>query len=84
MGHQVPWMRMGITMPINHQPVNSSNISSVGYDSSTQTLEVRFTSGSRYQYFDVPEEDYDSFMASPSKGEFFASQIKGVYRYSRN
>lgn len=71
-------------MPINHQPVSSSNITSVGYDPDTQTLEVQFTSGGRYQYFDVPQEDYDSFIASPSKGQFFADNIKNSYRYSRN
>jgi len=35
--------------------VSSSNISSVGYDPKTQTLEVEFHNGGVYQYFNVPQ-----------------------------
>ena len=64
-------------------PVSSSNIISVGYDTGTQTMEVEFNSGAVYQYFDIPQGIYDAFMAAGSKGEFFAAQIKGNYRYAR-
>ena len=35
-------------------PVISSNIASIGYDAGNETLEVEFTNGSIYQYFNVP------------------------------
>lgn len=35
-------------------PVSSSNLASVGYDETSQTLEIGFLHGGVYQYFDVP------------------------------
>lgn len=64
-------------------PVSSSSIASVGYDSATRVMEIEFTGGAVYQYFDVPSEEYDSFLASDSKGKFFNSQIKGRYQYTQ-
>lgn len=66
--------------------VQSSNISSIGYDEDSQTLEIVFLKGSSYQYFDVPKTVADEFMNHPpegSHGKFFASNIKGVYRYAK-
>ena len=64
-------------------PVESTNVASIGYDHTTQTLEVEFQRGWVYQYFDVPEPVYDALMAAPSKGEFLNASIKGSYRYAR-
>jgi hypothetical protein len=63
--------------------VFSSNITSIGYDSGTSTLEVEFTSGSVYQYYGVPQGIYDAFVAAASKGQFLASQIKDRFPYAR-
>lgn len=63
--------------------VSSSNIEAVGYDSENTTLEVEFKNGSVYQYFDVPEHVHEAFIASSSVGEYLASNIKGVYRFSK-
>jgi hypothetical protein len=68
---------------MNRHPVSSTNIASVGYDAQSMTLEIEFSSGTVYQYFDVPEAVHQEFMGSDSKGQFFASQIKGGYRYGR-
>lgn len=61
--------------------VSSSNISSIGYDQESNTLEVEFHSGAVYQYFDVPLNIYQEFMAADSKGQYFAQHIKGYFRY---
>ena len=61
----------------------SSNISSVGYDSATETLEVEFWSGSVYQYYNVPENMYEQLMQSSSKGRFLHVHIRNTYPYSR-
>lgn len=62
-------------------PVDSSNISSIGYDEDSQTLEIEFHSGAVYQYFDVPSLVYQEMMEAASKGQFLAQHIKGNYRY---
>lgn len=68
---------------MNRIPVSSSNITSIGYDQKTQTLEVEFLKGSVYQYFDVPQAVYEEFISAESKGKYLAHQIKGNYRYAR-
>ena len=63
--------------------VASSNVSAIGYDSQTQTLEVEFLGGSVYQYYNVPHEMHSRFMQAPSKGRFLNAYIKNSYPYSR-
>lgn len=63
--------------------VASSNVVSVGYDPTSETLEVEFQSGSIYQYYNVGRTTYEAFMAAPSKGQFLAYQIKNRFPYSR-
>ena len=57
-------------------PVDSTNIISIGYDPMTQTLEVEFKNAVVWQYSNVPECIWMEFEASPSKGKYFASQIR--------
>ncbi|MBI5214410.1 MAG: KTSC domain-containing protein [Ignavibacteriae bacterium] len=61
--------------------VDSTNISSIGYDEDSNTLEIEFHSGAVYQYFDVPLNVYEGLRDSGSKGQYFAQNIKGYYRY---
>ena len=63
--------------------VSSSNISSIGYDSETQTLEIKFHNGGVYQYYSVPESEYNALMSASSHGSYLAHYIKGTYSYSR-
>lgn len=64
-------------------PVASSNIASIGYDPDSETLEVEFTNGSIYQYFNIPTGLHDQLMIAPSKGQFLNLYIKNAYPYSR-
>jgi hypothetical protein len=68
---------------MKRKPVQSSNISSIGYDEATSTLEIEFLNNSIYQYFDVPKEIYNELMQAESHGKYLAQNIKGIYRYSR-
>jgi len=63
--------------------VASSNISEIGYDEQSATLEVLFKDGLIYQYFDVPKASFDSLLSAPSIGQFFNKEIRGVYRFAR-
>ncbi|WP_312253169.1 KTSC domain-containing protein [Stenotrophomonas sp.] len=68
---------------MNREPVASSNIAAIGYDEPSQTLEVEFTGGAIYQYYNVPLPIFEQLMQSSSKGQFLAHQIKNSYAYSR-
>lgn len=64
-------------------PVQSSNVAEVGYDPTTMTMEVAFTNGTIYQYFDIPEALFQEMLHSESIGKFLNSQIKNSYRYAK-
>ena len=61
----------------------SSNIAGFCYTETDQVLTVEFNSGSRYNYYDVPESIYEEIKNADSKGKYLNAQIKGVYRYAR-
>lgn len=63
--------------------ISSPSIASVGYDLYSLTLEIKFLNGSAYQYFDVPQHIYEGLMNASSHGQYFAQNIKGIYRYSK-
>jgi len=65
------------------ESVASSNISSIGHDEPSETLEVEFSNGTIYQYFNVSRAVFDELMRSSSKGQFFNAYIKNSYPYSR-
>lgn len=68
---------------MNRNPVSSSNLHSVGYDDTSQTLEVEFKNGAVYQYFDVSSAEYAGLLGASSLGSYFAANIRQSYRYSR-
>ena len=68
---------------MERESVSSSNISSIGYDQGSETLEIEFHNGGVYQYFDVPRGVYDELMSADSHGRYLASNIKGVFRFSK-
>ena len=64
--------------------VSSSNLASIGYDPQNMTLEIEFTNGSIYQYFNVPPTLYSGLMAASSHGSYFDAHIKkGGFQYTR-
>lgn len=69
---------------MNRQPVISSNLASVGYDSKSATLEVAFLNGRIYQYHNVPSVLFNGLMSASSKGQYFDRMIKkGGYSFRR-
>ena len=62
-------------------PVESSAVTSIGYDPEKKQLYVVFTSGVAYEYDDVPEQVYESFMSAPSKGRFVNDILTTLYNY---
>ena len=65
------------------QTPESSNIARFRYDKKSEVLQIEFKKSSTYQYFDVPEAVVERMKSAGSKGQFFAQNVKGVYRYAR-
>lgn len=65
------------------QFVESSNINAVRYDEEHEILEVEFTSGGVYRYFDVGQETYADFLNADSHGKFFYAHIRNQFEYER-
>jgi hypothetical protein len=51
------------------------------YDAAERRLDVRFVSGRRYSYFEVPPEVFEALRGSFSKGEFFNAHIRDRFRF---
>ena len=68
---------------IKRQPVNSSDISSIGYDAASETLEIEFKATGIYRYFSVPKTAAEEFQRTPSPGKFFLQNIKGKYAWEK-
>jgi hypothetical protein len=70
---------------MTRQPVESSQITAIGYDAATNTLEIEFKQGGRsvYQYANVTPEIHASLMGTDKKpgekhsvGSYFIHNIK--------
>lgn len=68
---------------IVRDPVNSTNLTSAGYNLSARVLEIEFHSGSVYRYRGVPLSAFEALMKAESKGRYFTRQIRGRYEFSR-
>lgn len=62
--------------------VISSNLVSVGYDTSSLILRIQFKNAT-YDYFGVPEHIYNELMNAPSHGQYHARYIKNSFRYQK-
>lgn len=56
--------------------VKSRILRSVGYDESTKTLEIEFTSGLVYQYSGVPPKVYADLMHSGEIGKYYSEKVR--------
>lgn len=68
---------------MKRKAVESSNIASVGYKKTEKVLEIRFNGGGIYQYVDVPEHVYMNMMTAESKGQYFHSNIRNSYTFTK-
>ncbi|MEH6308256.1 KTSC domain-containing protein [Olivibacter sp. CPCC 100613] len=61
----------------------STVIDTVYYNADTEVLQILFTTGLLYFYYDVPPAIYEGLIHSPSKGSFFNKNIRGRYPFKR-
>lgn len=70
-------------MELEKQFVSSSNIEALGYDAETQILRIWFTTGTVYDYANVPQIEFEALKTAPSIGAYFNRNIKGAYPYNK-
>jgi hypothetical protein len=70
---------------ITYTAVESSQLTAIGYDSSTQTLGIKFKGPNpvAYHYAGVTAEVFAEMKASPSLGTFFGKRIRNVYPFEK-
>ncbi len=56
-------------------PIPSKEITQVGYQEDSETLEIQFVKGGVYQFFNVPSTVFDEFMHSKIGERFPCSRI---------
>lgn len=67
---------------IQRTRVDSTAIASVGYEPQNRLLEVEFSSGKVYRYFDVPHDAFRGLLAATSKGSWFNQAIRDRFSYA--
>lgn len=70
-------------MTVELKPVQSSNISAVGYDPATKVLTVQFHGDTCWEYQDVESYQYEEMMQAKSLGSYFAASIKSQHKAVR-
>ena len=60
--------------------VNSSAISAIGYDQSTQRMRITFTKGDSYDFCGVPYHVYEGLLSASSKGTYYNDHIRDRYQ----
>jgi hypothetical protein len=63
--------------------VSSSNVASIGYDESNQTLYVSFLNNATYIYKGVPVHEFEGLRNAPSIGSYLHRNIKNLFPYER-
>jgi len=68
----------GGSQHMNRIPVSPQGITEVGYHEdadSLGTLELKFSNGGVYEFFNVPTKMYDEFMHAPSREDYYRANI---------
>lgn len=68
---------------LNWLPLDSSALKATAYQPSQRMLYLEFHDGDRYRYFEFPPERFKDFLASESKGTYFARQIRNHFNYEQ-
>ncbi len=58
-------------------------LASAAFDTEQRILELEFTNGRVYRYFDVLESLYERLIEADSNGRFFTLFIRDRYRFER-
>lgn len=67
---------------MEREPVDSTCLSSVGYDEILDDLEVEFRDGRVYTYHNVSGHQFSRMLSSPSPGWYFNKYIRDNYSFT--
>lgn len=75
---------MNIILTLEFVPVESSQISKIGYSDEHKILAIQFIrNDALYYYKNVEKEVFERMLEAESTGKFLGSEIKGKYEYER-
>ncbi len=66
---------------MNRIAVESTTLTTVGYEDALSILQLEFRSGANDQYFQVPATVHQGLLNAPSKGSYFNPSIRGHFPY---
>ena len=66
---------------VSMRSMRSSAVRAAGYDEFWRVLYVEFTSGTTYEYYNVPKKEYENFMNAESPGRFVNNVLTLRYEY---
>jgi hypothetical protein len=61
--------------------VESTALTTVGYDQDRELLQVEFRGRAIYHYFGVPAAVHQELLSAPSKGSYFNQAIRGRFAF---
>ena len=63
--------------------IAANGISQVGYEDGSEILEIEFTSGSVFQFFNVPSKTFHQLMDAQFKEFYYQNNIHERFPYKR-
>ena len=63
--------------------ITSPGIEQLGYEEGSEILEIKFVSGTVYEFYNVPSKMYEQLMSSPRKELFYETNILVRFPYKR-
>jgi frataxin-like iron-binding protein CyaY len=63
--------------------VQSSWLSDISYNAETSEVRMSLSNGLAYNINNIPQELFDKWLAAPSKGNFFKTNIEGNFVIKR-
>jgi hypothetical protein len=67
-------------------PIQSDNVQAAGYDANSMIMTVQFDNGNTYEYYGIPAELWNSFVAAqphPWSQVGYPRLVKGGYQYKK-
>jgi hypothetical protein len=67
-------------------PIQSDNVQAAGYDANSMIMTVQFDNGYKYEYYEIPAELWNSFVAAqphPWSQVGYPQLVEGGYQYKK-
>jgi KTSC domain-containing protein len=68
---------------MNRTGVTANGIAQVGYEDGSEILEIEFSSGKVFQFFNVPQKMFNQLMSTSHKEIYYEREILERFPYKR-